>query len=439
MEFDLRSSVRLSVFGALVAVVVAGCAGATGPPTAKTIVNPGNSVAQLAVGTVNLYGGTTYAMTGMNVTSTLRTPDGKSVLVNTPYITGPFKLPAYSGVVADGSGSTIELGPTPTEVAAESITATPQVPPGTVTIPPSTFGVSGGDFANGFQPSNADNVGGFFLSPYVEPLYDVFNVAPTSSMPPDPNVFSAWGGPPAFDPNHNGQGTRDGTFGPGLLGVVEGVNVFMGVTVNPGVYSLRVVIPTINQNYQVSGQFTLPGVATLGNATAPAYHPNGSGGGTFSVTMPSGATDGLLNIVDLGPPLSSGGGQGGSCNGSSAGGPSYYTLHVTTSGTYTLPDTDGPGNPTHRHPTICTAAQNSSAGAADVISVQLIGADYPLYANQYLFNLGQQSPSIVGSSGSNDLTISAVGNGTVAGAAPRGHRPLNMYLQRLLRERHALR
>jgi len=432
MELDLRSFVRLSAFGALVGIVVAGCSGATGPPTPKTIVNPGDSVAQIAVGTANIYGGASTAVVGLNVTSTMRTPDGNSVLLSTPYITGPFKLPATLGV-PDGTGSTIETGPTATEVATESITSTPQVPPGTVNIPPSSFGVSGGDFANGFLPQNAGNAGNVSFNPYVQPLYDALLLGSSG----DPNIFVPWGGPPAFDPNHDGQGTRDGTFGPGLLGVTEGINVFYGVTVNPGVYNLRVVIPTQAQNYQVSGQFTLPGIVLLGNATAPKYAPDGNGGGSFAVTMPTGATDALLGIVDLGLPPTSSGGQGGNCNGAGDGGPSsaapvYYTIHVSGTAVYKLPDTDGPGNPTHRHPSICTAAQNGSGAAADVIQVQLIGADYPLYADQYLFNLSQQSPSIVGSGGSNDLTISTIGDGTTAGTASH-RRAVNYYVRRALR------
>lgn len=420
----MKRLLRFSGYAA-VAVAVVGCSSsATAPPTATTVVSPALSTLQVAVGTANLYGGDPKAgnqSIGMNVVTTLRTPQGKSVLVSTPTLTGPFTLPATTratafGIVPDASGSTVELGPTTAELAhGGMISATPQVPPGTVQINPSSFGVSGGDFANGFMPSNADNVGTVSDTPYVEALYDQCPGVP--SCTPNPNSFTAWGGPPAFDPNHDGQGTRDGTFDASVFGVAEGINVFFGTTVNPGAYTMNVTIPTINQNFTKTAGANVGTVHTLPNAVAPVYKPDGNGGGTFAVTMPAGASDGLIQILDLGPVGSSSNPTPLNCY-KQGQAPAIFSIHVIGSGIARLPDNDGPGNPNLHSPTICTAAQNAAVGTtgADQIVVQLIAADYPLYASQYLFTLSNPAPNIVGPLGTDDLTISPIASG--AGARP---------------------
>jgi hypothetical protein len=419
MEMTLKRLLRLSGCGAF-AVVVAGCSSsATAPPTATTSVSPAASTLQVAVGTANLFStGESGSTIGMNVVTTLRTPQGKSVLVSTPTLTGPFTLPSTPGT-PDGSGSTVETGPSAAEIAhGGMISATPQVPPGTVQINPSSFGVSGGDFANGFMPSNADNVGSVSDTPYTQPL---FGQCPPSSSgcTPNPNSFTAWGGPPAFDPNHDGQGTRDGTFDSSVFGVAEGINVFSGVTVNPGSYNMNVTIPTINQNFTKTAGTSVGTVTTLGNAVAPAYTPDGNGGGSFNVTLPSGATDGLVQILDLGPTGTSSNPAPLNCY-KQGQAPAIFTIHVTGSGPAALPDSDGPGNPNLHSPTICTAAQNAAVGTttgADNILVQLIAADYPLYASQYLFTLTNPAPHILGPLGTDDISISPIASGT--GARPR--------------------
>lgn len=241
----------------VIVVAIAGCVltacgqGSQGPPTINQ-VNPGASnysKLQLAVGTANLYG----TAVGLNVVSTLRQPNGDSaVLVDTPALTGPFSLPPAG---AAGSGvdqySTLPSGPSASESSNgnNDITGTPQtVRPGTPVCdqattcpdgtPPNTttFGQSGGVFGLGLAPFNHTNSGTpATYVPYTEPLYD------TSG-----NQFTPWGGPPAFDPNHDGMGTRDGTFNLGaqLLGVAEGLTTFTGVIARPGQYNLSVVVPT---------------------------------------------------------------------------------------------------------------------------------------------------------------------------------------------------
>ena len=386
----------------LATFAVAGCGGNSSSPVGSTIVvPPSSSKVQVAVGTANLFG----LATGLNVTSTLRTPSGNSVLLNTPKLTGPFVLPAAAGA-PDANGATIATGPSASEIAAGGvISSSAQVLPGTpaASIPATTFGIRGGIFAGGFQPANADNIGTVRNIPYTEPSYDTVMM--------DPNAFVPWGGPPAFDPNGDGQGARDGTFDSSIPGFNEFITTFQGVTVNPGAYALSVVIPTNSTSTSLSATTTLATVTKLGNVTAPTFVPDGNGGGTFAVTLPAGVTDGLLNIEDLGPAT------GASCyiNGAP---PAYFTIHVTGSGTYTLPDRDGVGSPSQKTPTICTAAENTAVAAnkgaatpGDSISVQLIGADYPIYASNYLFNQGQQTPNIKGAGG-NDITISPASSQT---------------------------
>lgn len=393
-------------------LAVAGCGGnSASPPSATTVVSPTSAKLQVAVGTANLFG----LATGLNVTSTLRTPSGNSVLLNTPKLTGPFVLPATAGT-ADANGATIVDGPSPSEIKAGGIiSATPQVLPGTpaASIPATTFGIRGGIFAGGFQPSNADNIGTVRSTPYTEPSYDQL----ADTMAGDPNAFVPYGGPPAFDPNGDGQGARDGTFDASIPGFNEFITIFQGVTVAPGAYTLSVGIPTTTSTTTLTTSTTLGTVTKLGNVAAPTFVPDGNGGGTFAVVLPAGVTDGLLNILDSGPAARADKTVPSSCylNGAP---PAYFTIHVTGSGTYTLPDRDGVGSPSQKTPTICTAAENGAVAAnaglptgGDQITVQLIGADYPIYASNYLFNQGQQTPNIKGAGG-NDITISPASSQT---------------------------
>ena len=388
---------RNLVVPAVALVAIAGCAGnAVSPPGATTVVSPSSAKAQLAVGTANLFG----TSTGMNVVATMRTPSGSSVLLSTPTLTGPFALPAAPGTKTS-TGATIADGPSASEIATGGvISGTPQVAPGTPMsqIPATTFGIAGGLFANGFIPANADNLGVARVTPYTQPLYAQADV----------NKFVPLGGPPAFDPNGNGEGTRDGTFDPSVLGVYEGLNIFAGVTPKTGAYALNVVIPSNAGNTTISASANLPAIVALATVTAPTFVPDGNGGGSFAVSLPAGVTDALVSVTDIGA-------TDGKAN-CHLGNPgtAYYTIHATASGTLALPDSDGPRtatSPFTTTPTICTAAQNSAVGntsGGDMLTVQLIGADYPLYASNYLFNLTSQLPAIVGPNGTDDITVSAL-------------------------------
>jgi len=146
---------------------------------------------------------------------------------------------------------------------------------------------------------------------------------------------------------------------------------------------------------------TMPAAPTvLGTAAAPAATFDGKGGATFAFTMPSGATEALVEIIDTGNGATN-------CNTASSAQGIYYTIKMTASGTATLGDAAGPG----ATPSICTAAQNGavSGGTAtgDAIAVYTIGFDYPFVESSYPASSGNPSPTITGAGPTDDITISA--------------------------------
>ena len=418
--------------------LLAGCSGggSNGIPAIHSVNPLSTGKLQFVVGTANLYG----TGSGLNVVSTYRQASGLSnVTVDTPTIHGPFTLPAKS---AAGGGvdpySTLPGGPSAQEVsigheiAGTSQTVHPGTPAcdsalpcselnangGTVTITPNTttFGQSGGVFTNGLAPGNYTNQGvASSYVPYSEPLYDT-----TSG-----NTFTPFGGPPAFDPNHDGLGVRDGLFnlGAGVLGIPEGISTFAGVGVAAGTYTLSVQVPTgVSGTTSTFGTATssanLASTALLGTITAPVLVLDGNGGGSFTIAaFPLGVTEEIVQIVDMGD------GASVSCQGaigaSEGAGPAYYTIVAKAPGTFSLPDAIGPNTTISSgitkitpSPSICTAAQNTAAAGAatagDAYTVQAIGADYPLYESLYPIN-GSQTPTLAGANGQADITISALG------------------------------
>jgi hypothetical protein len=443
---------RNIIFAAIASAALASCSGgSTGPPS-FTQANPASiGKLQFAVGTANIYG----TQTGLNVVSTFRQANGKSAVgADTPSITGPFTFTiaastAGSAVIDPFSGdsdaySTLPAGPSNQEVSGKMIAGTPQtVRPGTPScdgptpcpmpsgspLPPNTttFGQAGGVFGIGLQPANSTiNTTAASYVPYSEPLYD------TSA-----NAFYPYGGPPAFDPDKNGMGTRDGlwnlapggTSGGPELGMLEGLTTFAGVAPSAGTYTLSVAIQTQGSNgtistNTVSATANLGSTAKLGTATAPALTFDGNGGASFTIgALPTGATEAYVQITDWGPGVTPGSYGSGAANCQAALGtaayPVYYTIHVTAPGAYTLPDTDGPNTNTANggksnltpSPSICTAAQNNTATSGsspvgDTVTVQLIGFDYPAYGITYASG-STQTPALTGSSGQADITISA--------------------------------
>jgi hypothetical protein len=428
----MKNTQKLAACGAI-AFALGGCGASGGSPQTPAQANVSANVLQFAVGTAN-YAGTP----ALNVVTTYRQPTGgfkpgdSGTLLNSPTLTLPTALSGTPGSPAAYDGtSTIVTGPASSEIGTTSMTSTSQNP-GSSNV--TTFGQSGGVFGLGIEPFNA-TAAGDFTPPSVGTMGQPFQVAPypvpvyDSSTGTDPNQFVAWGGPPAFVlSGSNGDSVVGSPIYPtGTAGISEGIDVFLGITPVPGgSYSLSVLVPANTGNVTQSKSFTLPAsLTTLGTATAPTYVPDGSGGGTFAFTMPSGATEAYLEVIDFGPspptattPLSS-------CNGASTSAPVYYTIETASSGTLTLPDTIGPGGA----PSVCTAAQNTSAngGAAapdDFVAIQVVGFDYPAYEMSYPKSLGNPSPAILGANGEDDITISAAICQQGAAACPPGTLPL---------------
>lgn len=419
----MRAILALGAAGMLLAA----CSQANSAPPTLHTVNPGStnySKLQFAVGTANLDG--TIAV---NVVSTLRQPNGDSaVLVDSPSITMPFNLTGQTASQdpsgsPDGYSTAFSAGPAPSEIGGNSLTSTPQtmhlgapvcltVGAGCTAANVTTFGLSGGVFGMGLQPANNTiNSTAYAYTPYPEPIF-----APASSV-----AFMPWGGPPAFDDNNNGMGTRDGlhNLGAGLAGWNDGITIFQFKNVPTtgngsmtGQYTMNVVIPTggtstatMSASANLNGATVLPAISA---AQVPTLTEDGNGGGTFNnVTLPAGATEGYIVVIDNGP---------GTCQGAlGPSGPSalpdYYTIEVTPgTTTYTLPDNIGPNttqngpNTLTPSPTLCTAAANGGS-AGDTYSVQFFAMDYPLYEASYPKNK-QQTPTIVGAAGQDDITVS---------------------------------
>ncbi|HTJ25388.1 MAG TPA: hypothetical protein VMA36_04400, partial [Candidatus Limnocylindria bacterium] len=216
--------IRMIRAGVVIAVAaLAGCSsGATAPPS-PTQANINQDVLQFAVGTATLPNGAT----GMNVLATFRQPSGLSAtLLNEPVLTGPFTLPA-AGTSATSYGATIASGPGSAELngtapgctsGAPCIAGSPQVAPGSPSgaILPTTFGEGGGVFSTGFAPFNSNTSGSYYggYTPFAIPYY----AAGTATIVP-------LGGPPAYDPEGTGRGTRGPNFSSKVLGVDEGISV----------------------------------------------------------------------------------------------------------------------------------------------------------------------------------------------------------------------
>ncbi len=447
----LRLTLAVAVAGALLGGCGGGGNGSKGIPPVSSVNPVSTGKLVFAVGTANFYG----TGTGLNVVATYRQGNGLSdALVNTPTITGPFTINTNANTVPIGTApggltltpgfsfgqtdlsSTLPGGPSQSEATAKgTITGSPQAATAAgMRANLSTFGQSGGVFTNGFAPANAGISGSAdSYVPYSIPLYNNTTDANETAA----NQLTPYGGPPAFDPDNNGMGLRDGlntlgitipsTGGTGAinLGIPEGFTSFDGVTVTAGTYNLSLAVPTgfngsTPTSSTVTASATMASTTTLPTINPPALVLDGKGGGT--VTLPAadfsgGITEVYVQIVD-------GGNGGTNCQG--VRGPSfapvYYTLVAKAAGTYTLPDTDGPNTTTTGgasgltpSPSICTAAQNTAAAGAaaagDNYSVQLVGLDYDMYGATYPINKSQ-SPTLTGANGQADITISTAATAT---------------------------
>lgn len=463
---------RNSFVIALLLIIATGCGGSSlsgrsGAMGPSFWVPRGTSYGslQFAVGTANVYGGSV----GLNVVSTFRQSNGYSAVgVSTPKVSGPLRIDARavpsfaeansSSGFPDPYTTVLNGGPSAREWRGSAITGTPQtVAPGTPSCdgvgafpkPPkgqsfvrcpgglapntTTFGESGGVFAMGFQPANAVAETGqaYSYQPYPQPFYSAHD--PVSRF-----EFVPWGGPPAFDPDRDHMGTRDGlilagvdSFGDAFfLGIGEGITVFDGTTPRSGAYTLAVAISTSGSGgvttTTVRKTATLNASHVLPKMTAPVFVPDGNGGGFVATVLPFGVKEAYVQIVDYGPrggPHDGANGGVSNCQGARGTqfAPVYYTIVVRshTKAKYHLPDTDGPNLATtggagnlKPSPSICTAAQNAAAlGSktnADDIVVQTIGFDYPDYeaAHGLIEQTTPQNPTIANAAGQADITIS---------------------------------
>ena len=463
-------------------VTLAACStGNSAPPAPGNPVNvtaPGYATLEFSAGMLTISGtapGSAVA-SGVNLVSTFRHRGTSAVLVDTPTISGPFSfgsgfaattgnagLPS-SSLNPPGDAFATAFGPTPStafvgapsmlDVSLNQLSGTPQtLHPGApscdtssasapagytscagtgLTTPSNTtFGYSGGVFANGLQPANYTQ----FSKPYT---FAPFALPFFATAAPAVTPFEPYGGPPAFDDQKNGLGYRDGQHS-SLLGAVTGMTALelpQTASTLSGTYSLSVVVPTGGQSTtaispvsaSVSSAKALPAIAT------PTLTLDGNGGATVNVpAFPAGVTEEYVYIIDNGPvPASVGSSADANCQGTVFGmneGPVYYTLVYTAAGSYAppstaptggatnvgLPDAIGPNinqsGPTTvtGSPSICTGSQNASAVGAgtpgDTYIVVAVGLDYDLYGASVPKSTSQ-NPTIVGAAGQDDMSIS---------------------------------
>ena len=300
----------------------------------------------------------------LNVVTTFRDKTGLSPSTSdTPTITGPsgFSVPSTPDAGSDAGTNRIMA----------------------------TFGTSGGAFAYGFAPDNTDVTKE--LPTYVPyggngdgaPFYAAQFQAlpPTTGWPFQDSAKSVdyvpfLGGPPLFPYSQNG------TYPVGFYGFSEGFTTFAAKPV-AGSWSLSVSVPTTPQ---VNGGTVNAPAATMSSTTglpvypAPAFVEDGAGGGTASVVAPAGVTETLVDIVDITTP-------------------SFYTLEIVGAGagSAALPDALGPA---------ASGATAPSLKTGDTYLVTAIGFDYPAFEAAPPAN-GSQTPTLTGTAGQTDLTISA--------------------------------
>jgi hypothetical protein len=143
--------------------------------------------------------------------------------------------------------------------------------------------------------------------------------------------------------------------------------IFTGAPPASGAYGLQVGVQVNGQNQLYGASASLPGSPkVLGAEAAPAYSSGGAtGGGTFTVSVPSSVTETLVVVFDTSP--------------------AEVATALTHGTTATLP------------------AGTLTAGTA--YTAFAIGADYPLVEAGPPVNI-QQRPTITGGGGTSNLTVS---------------------------------
>jgi hypothetical protein len=350
--------ITTSRIGLLAALgLAAGCSSgqsAAEPPV--TQVNPASYKAQLAVGIATFSDGSK----GLNTVATFRQANGLSgTLLNTPTLTGPAGFTVPKVGAAGGDGGT------------NHITGSPQVPP--LTSPAATtFGESGGVFAYGFAPENSDTSGAANFGLYAGAFY---GAAALEGATMAGNAVPFIGGPPAYPQ------VRNGTYPSGFVGYTQGFVTFAATPV-AGTYTLSIQIPAANAATATvtATPGTIASTAGLGAiAAAPTFTEDGAGGGTAACSVPTTATETIVDLTDV-----------------TAG--SYYTVVVSHGGAVSavFPSTLGIFSSGAATPTVATG---------DEYSLSCIAANYPVYESGPPQNV-QQTPTIAGTNGQADISFS---------------------------------
>ncbi len=386
-----------AIAAAIALPLVAGCGngGASEPPV--TSLDPAStSKMQFAVGmaTIASNGGASVAY-GLNTVLTLRQADGLSgVLYSVPQILGPS---SFNVLTSTQTGNDVQ--------SAGSDFGTNHITWGTLNQltwtgqPRGIKDATTGAFGYGFCPCNSDAgpVNG------TAPVYQAFNLPVYGN-----NEQRFYGGPPAFpaaDPAVLALGWQGYSLG------------FTDFAVQPviGAYHLYAAVPpayTTPQNPTPSpnpdGTPTpAPGVLAasaqltslqpLPVFSTPAFTPDGKGGGTVSVRVPSGATEAIVVVRAFG---NSGTGVCVLAHTSD----SFYTLVAQHAGVAQLPLADTIGPQTSSGQPSATLCPKST------YQIYAAGTNYPAYEAAYPVNLSQLPP-IRGANGQADLTTSDILNG----------------------------
>jgi hypothetical protein len=347
-----------------------------------------NSTLQFAVGTANINGAP-----GLNTVVTFRNKKSglSATLLNTPTIAGPASF--VNDAVAGTCSSTGAAGPggAGTDVGTNKISATPQTLPGNTAVCTS-FGQSGGVFAQAFAPANSTTTGAANYPQYSVALApnNAINVTDPDGVNGGGFIFTYplpfyaaaasrlpyLGGPPAYP------FFLDGSEANGFLGYPAGFTDFAVVPVL-GVYVLSVTLPAAStaQLTTLTASATLTSATLLPNYPAPSFASGTAGSGLVTVTPPPGVTESLVYVVDVAA--------------ASPRANTFYTALVTGIGTQTLTI---PGNLGRKHA--------PSFNAGDAVFVYAVGFNYPAFESGPPGNI-TANPAIVGGNGQADITTSA--------------------------------
>ncbi len=342
---------------------------------------------QFAVGTATYYDSTGTSQIGLNMVETLRQPNGLSAtLFNVPVVTGPptFVVPATFGT--DGGTN---------RMTQQGVFASGQ---GT------------GAFGYGFCACNSLSIDANTSSGGATPAPTTVG-APALFVPlgnPIGTSTSFYGGAPAFPT------TLTPAYDAAFTGYSLGFN-FLPATPVRGSYTLAIGIPPTFGTAVGASTPTIGATANLSNAAGlaayptPVFVPDDLGGGTFSITPPAGVTETMIEVnvtsTCLGYTVPSTAPVLPGQSPPPAGSNVSYTLlaHGSAPARIPLPDTIGPAVDGVATPTMCSQRASYTYSA--------LGFDYPAFEASYPANR-TQAPTIVGTNGQADVTVSQAASGT---------------------------